>query len=444
MKKIKQKDGTFKIVAEDYKLETGEEFVEVTANDAFSAIADSVTKVAEKVNELAGKVEANDAEFKKIATTPVGVKPFAVTAPQGIQVRGAKSFGLNPERSPKDFMAISVAANLYKSKHGHYGKYKDIMGSELFAVTLTEGTAATVGLMVIDEFETEIMQRLGAYGGLLSKIQAKPTNSNTINLLGLLTAPTVTVGAEASAMSKTDFSVSAPVVNIKEARAYLTITNALAMDAPGLAAEIDLLMLAALRKKIETDICNSAAGATEFGGTGILGNTSAVTEAIDTTSVSSLNYDDIVDGETASAELPGLFYLMHHTIKGSVRKVKDDDNKPLFQKVAVSTDGVVAPLDNINGYPVITTPAMPSLTTVNGNNNTTFMALLDPSIVKLYIRQGMSLDLFTSGSDPDGVNHNTTNTSGIRLNFRAGFETHVPKDEDANAYGLVHFKTAVA
>lgn len=444
MKKIKQKDGTFKIVADEYKLETGEEFVEVTANDAFGAITDAVTKVAEKVNELSDKVDANDAEFKKIATTPVNVKAFAPTAPQGIQVRGSKSFGLNPERSAKDFMAIQIAANLFKSRHGHFGKYKDIMNSELFAVTLTEGTAATVGLMVLDEFETQIIQRLGAYGGLLSRIPAKPTNSDTINLIGLLTAPSVVVGNEASTITQTDFSVSAPVVNIKEARAYMTITNALAMDAPGLAAEIDLLMLAALRKKLETDIINSAAAATEFGGTGILGNSSAVTEPIATTNLSSINYGDIVDGETASAEMPGLFYLMHHTVKGEVRKITDDNGKPIFQKIAVSENGVVTPLDNINGYPVITTPAMPSKTSVDGVANSAFMALLDPSIVHLYLRQGMTLDLLTMGADPAGVNHNTTNTSGIRLNFRAGFETHVPKDEDNNAYGLVVFKTAAA
>lgn len=452
--KIKRND-TIVEVTDDYKLQAGETVV-TPATEQFASLsgqmADAIADLKKNFSGTKEQLESLEknltekfnAEISKIVTKPAEKQEF--TFPKVI-MKGKKTFGLNPESNAGDYMAIRIAAGLTKEKHGSFGKYEDLMKSDLFAVTLTEGTAASVGILVLDEWETEIMQSLGRYGGFLSRLPIKPTNSDTINLRGLLTGPTVTVGAEASSMPKTDFTVSAPIVHIKEARAYMTVTNALAMDAPSLRPEIDALFLEALRKKIETDVLNSAAGATEFGGTGVLGNSSAQTEATATTNVSSLNYDDFVDAESKmdDVDLENAIYLMHRTIKGSCRKVKNDDGDPIFQQTVMTSGGVIRPMTNINGYPVVTSLAMPSLSTVDGVPNSTFIALFDPAkIVKMYLRQGMSLDLFTQGTDPDGVNHNITNTSGIRLNFRAGFETHVAKDIDGNATGLVLIKTAAA
>lgn len=452
MKKVKQKDGAVKEVEDTYSLVDGESFVEPTINDAFRELT---ANVAEALKAIDAKIDAYkpketeeekfqkrvDEEVRRRVTEPVNPKAFAPTSPQGLQTT-RRTFGLKPETDVMDRMTLAVCAVYRQKMNGDPGPYKDFMKF----TTMTEGTDATLGYLVVESFDTEIIASLPKYGTLLRYINIRPAPpTDTINLTGLLTGPTVSVVSEASAISaNTSLSLSRPTVSIKTGLAYLTLSNQLLQDAPTLRPYLPTLFGEAMAKKIETDMINGTNQATEFG-TGYFSTSNAVVEATATSDpAASLNYNDFVDAEANfdDNDKDGAVYGMHKSFKAIVRKIKDDNSRPIFQNTMATSDGAAREVMSINGYPLFTSKAFPSYSTVNGNLNTAFGFLVNPTrITHAFSRLGMTFDLKTSGTDPDGVNHNSTFTSGLQVAFRFGFTHHVPVDINAEATGLVVLKT---
>lgn len=456
MKKVKRPDGKIDEVDDNYTLLQGETwFVGQDLTAQLQPVFDAfLSQVSAKISDTEKSLEQKfDAKLNDQITTLTRKveerKPFAPTTPQGLQT-SRKTFGLNPEKDAGDRMAIYVAAMTTLKHTGGYGKYSEIMNSQIgqeMRFAMTEGSDAAGGYLVVDQFETDIISSLGKYGIMNRFVPMLPTNTDTVNLTGLLTGVSVSVVAEGAAISATSQpSLQRPTVSIKTVQAYLTASNQLLMDAVSLRPQILPLFAEAIAKKFDTDWINGTGAATEIG-TGLLSTSGALVESPSGQALSTLNYDDFVDAESNfdDVDKDGAIYGFHKTIKGVVRKIKNNDNTPIFQQtMAVTNDGNTREMDRINGYASFTSPAMPSFTSVDGQSNKAFGFLTNPAkITRAYMRSGTTFDVFTSGTDPDGNNHNTTYTSGLRLVFRAGFTNFIPVDIDGNATGLVIFKTPV-
>lgn len=390
-------------------------------------LTEQAKKIAEQAEELKTLKEAKketekevselaDKKVKEIIREPFEVKDFNIS--KGV-VKGEEE---------KFATGLRYLAAGMKEKALNY---------------LGEGSTAIGGAAVTPAYmNDEIIADFGKYG-LLPKlvspiVLSQPTP--TVYLAGLLTGATMTKTSEAAAISTSSPTYQQPTITMYKWARTIAVSNEAMQDASQLAQQFPALMGEAAAYALDLEWLNTSA----------IGLCQKVATAnkipisgVDATAAGAITWQQLIDEETglSTTMKDGAVRIMHPNVLGAVRKIVDNENRPIFGTQFLPQNNTLVQVNNVGGFPVYTSDVMPDGTAAD----TVFSVLCNPSkITKWAIVKQFEIEAFKSGSDGDSVNAITQDMTIFRFIMRAGVLNFVPVDVNGNAKGLYGLKTAAS
>jgi HK97 family phage major capsid protein len=221
---------------------------------------------------------------------------------------------------------------------------------------LTEGTDSAGGYTVPPEYGNQIWQLNQKFAQIASKAMQMTVNSNEFRGISLVNDVSVSWVDEGASIPETEPSFGQPIVTIKKLAAMVKLSNELIQDTK---ANLDPLIYALIARAIAKELDNQLINGTGLPFTGVLNETGTVTVTSGAALADVLEYDDIIDMETAISSDYALNpdFVMHRTIWGKLRKLKDSNSRPL--------DIVDVKTKTLDGYPYVISERAPSDTSAS-------------------------------------------------------------------------------
>jgi len=267
---------------------------------------------------------------KKIADTVKAVAPEVVA-----QALEEKLKELDKPNLRKAIVDDKLGGD--EGKVGKYEKiakfYKALIERDIPTLKVLSGsTGAAGGYLVPDELYREIVGLAYEKSIVLPRARHFPMKSDTLNIPARGTAPSVywvDQGAQITLDSSMNFGQK--TLTAKKLAAIVAVTDELlADDVVGLVDYIN----AEVAEQFALEFDNQALTGTGSPITGILGdsNVNTVTMSTGNTEFSDMTADDLSDLIDAlpSVALPGATFIMHRTILGVVRTLKDTTNNYIW------------------------------------------------------------------------------------------------------------------
>jgi len=215
---------------------------------------------------------------------------------------------------------------------------KEHEGQRAKALDTTE-TGGKAGYLVPDELRAEILRIAETQYGLARREMlylpfSGPGNSRTIPTLASTISVTWTDEKGTKSSSQPTFGLVTQT--LKKLAVIIPMSEEILEDsAINLTTLIGQLVAEAISK--EEDL--------QFPWTGVLNNTDVniLTMGAGDTAFTDVDADDLLDmqDETPSGAMSGAKYYMHRSIFNVLRKLKDDDGNPIFQKATESTPAMI-------------------------------------------------------------------------------------------------------
>ncbi|MDP2654892.1 MAG: phage major capsid protein [Candidatus Omnitrophota bacterium] len=222
---------------------------------------------------------------------------------------------------------------------------------------MSGATGAAGGYLIDTELAAEVAHLQTEYGVARREFFTTPLTKGSILINNLATDVSVYWTTETSAKTSSEVAIGQVELVLKKIAVIVPMSDELLED-----DEIDLVGFLTSRiaegmAKKEDEAFFKGDGTSTYGSfTGILLNSSVNEVEMAAATFSSIDADDLIDMVDATpqgAHANGKFY-MHRTIMSFVRKLKDSDNRYIYQ---APSDGGPA---TIWGYPVVLVEAMPA------------------------------------------------------------------------------------
>ena len=215
---------------------------------------------------------------------------------------------------------------------------------------LTEGVDSAGGYLVPPEYSNQIFQVQQKFTSLANKAMNITVGRDSFKGISLANDIQVSWIDEGATIPEHDISFKQPVVTIKKLGVLVKLSNELIEDSQ---ANLDPLLNALVARAILKELDNQLINGTGAPFTGVLNETNIVNLVSSAALADVINYDDIVDVESAvSSDLVlNSSFAIHRTIAGILKKKKDSTGRPL---------GIVDPkAKTIDEIPYIVSERMP-------------------------------------------------------------------------------------
>jgi len=284
------------------------------------------------------------------------------------------------------------------------------------------------GYTIDSELSAEIRHLITQYSVARREMTAIPLSKGSYKANNLATDVTVYWVDEGTVIGSTQAVLGQEELILKKMGAIVTLTSELLED-----TEIDFISFLASRvaeglAKGEDLAFFVGDGTSAFGGFTGLTNADDVNEVILTgTTFASMDADDLLDmvDATPSGALAGSKYYYHRTIKSILRRLKDNENRYIYQAPSESGPATVW------GYPEVLVEAMPSKTDSAPDTSFVLFGNLKQACIFGYKASGIVASRFNSGvvrnvaNDAD-INLITTDREAIRWVERVGYIRIIP------------------
>jgi HK97 family phage major capsid protein len=224
----------------------------------------------------------------------------------------------------------------------------------------TDATGSPYGGYVVDrELSAEIRHLITQYGAARREFMTMQLSKNEYVANSLVTDVTVFWVDEGTAIPSTEVVLGQDSFKLKKLAAIVTLTRELLED-----QEVDLFGFIGSRvaeklARAEDLMAFVGDGTSTYGGFDGILTVSGVTEVPMTgrSSFEDLTADDLLDMQdaTPTSEVEGGKYYMHRTILSVIRKLKDDENRYIYQEPGGSMPATIW------NKPVVIVEAMPSI-----------------------------------------------------------------------------------
>jgi HK97 family phage major capsid protein len=296
---------------------------EIDAEAVKSLISDSVkTSVEKKVDEITDGIVAKFMKGVKTQRSSMANKEIKKPMSKG-------------EMGTRNFMKALVD-----------GRTQALREQELNSKSLdTTETGGKAGYLVPDELKAEILRIAEKQYGLARREMlylpfSGPGNSRTVPTLASTISVTWTGEKVAKSSSQPVFGIVTQT--LKKLAVIIPMSEEILEDS--------LINLTTLLGELVAEAISKEEDLQFFVGTGspwtgILKNTSVniVTMGTGDTSFLNVDADDLLDMQdaTPTGAFAGAKYYMHRSIFNVLRKLKDDDGNPIFQRATESTPGLL-------------------------------------------------------------------------------------------------------
>ena len=205
---------------------------------------------------------------------------------------------------------------------------RDVANGKIVKKALDEGTDAEGGYLVPPEYSTKIFQIQQKFTALSNLATQMTVGSDQFKGVSLLNDVSVGWVDEGATIPETSPSFAQNMIYIKKLAVTVRISNELLQDTKAnLTSFLTALVARASVKELDNQIINGN-GAPFYG---VLFNANVPVVVSSAALADVLNYDDIVDVETAvnSDYIYNPAFVLHRTIAGILKKKKDSTGRPL-------------------------------------------------------------------------------------------------------------------
>lgn len=275
--------------------------------------------------------------------------------------------------------------------------YKALIERDVATLKVLSGaTGAAGGYLVPDELYKEIVGLAYEKSVVLPRARHFPMKSDTLNIPARGTAPNVYwVDQGAQITLDTAMNFGQKTLSAKKLAAIVAVTDELLAD-----SVVDLVdyINAEVAEQFALEFDNQALTGTGSPITGILGdsNVNTVTMATGKTAFTDMTADDLSKMIDAlqSVALPGASFILHRTILGHVRTLKDSNNNYIWAPPAGNQPATIW------SYPYLLSDKMPALSETAAD--TAFVIFGNLKYFFVGERAEMKADLSTEAAVTDG------------------------------------------
>ena len=292
---------------------------------------------------------------KKIADTVKSVAPEVVAQALEEKLKELDKPGLRKAIVDDKLGGKEEEVEKYE-KIGRF--YKALIEKDVATLKVLSGSSgATGGYLVPTELMKEIVGLAREKSIVLPRARHIPMKSNTINIPARGTAPNVYwVDEGAQITLDTALNFGQKTLNAKKLAAIVAVTDELLAD--NIVDLVDYIN-AEVAEQFALEFDNQALTGTGSPITGILGDSNVNTVTMDTgnTKFSDMTADDLSDLIDAlqSVALPGASFILHRTILGHVRTLKDNNGNYIWAPPAGNQPATIW------SYPYLLSDKMPAL-----------------------------------------------------------------------------------
>lgn len=245
----------------------------------------------------------------------------------------------------------------------HSKQYEKIMSQ-----ALSEGVNADGGYLVPEEVRRDILHFTNEYGvtrRFCTYFDLTSHKTDTLLIPRLLADVSVSWINEKSPITESNPTLEDVTLQLKKLAAISTVTEELLDDS--IVVLYDFLMERFGEKIAYAEDFQAFAG-TGAPFTGLLTAPGTVNVTLAGADITSLNYDDLVDMQSAlsNAKIKGARWFGSPGVFGECRKIKDLEGRPILQSPSES------PISRMLGYPIELVDAMPAISAVGAD--TPFLA----------------------------------------------------------------------
>jgi len=236
--------------------------------------------------------------------------------------------------------------------------YKALIERDVPTLKVLSGsTGAAGGYLVPDELYKEVVGLAYEKSIVLPRARRFPMKSDTLNIPARGTAPSVywvDQGAQITLDANMNFGQK--TLTAKKLAAIVAVTDELLADS---VVDIVDYINAEVAEQFGLEFDNQALTGTGSPITGILGDSNVNTVTMDTgeTGFTNMDADDLSDliDALSSVALPGATFVMHRTVLGHVRTLKDNNGNYIWAPPAGNQPATIW------SYPYLLSDKMPAL-----------------------------------------------------------------------------------
>lgn len=313
--------------------------------------------VTEGIKPVKDAVDAMDARLKKIEELPLVKGPAIITTPKvflgrNIEKMGAKLRNLDPKAFPaftneqkmNEFMKNLVSMAVRKT------------------TSLIEGTDASGGYLVPDEFAMDMIQLARANSFALQACRVITMGSDTLKLPTELTHGTATWIAESNAKTKDEPTFGQVTLTAKKLMNYAITSNELIAD-----ADFDIGSLLAEQfsytqgQELDNQLFNGTGDPVSGVLTAKAGYSVVLSAGASISTVTAVNLSNVI-AKLSEGRLNGARFFVSRMGAHYIRALKDSQNRPIYAEIGgvtprtiyefpsnvseniTNTDGASAPL----------------------------------------------------------------------------------------------------
>ncbi len=275
-----------------------------------------------------------------------------------------------------------------------------------------ETTAADGGYLVPDVTAAEILRLMEEYGQARQYMRTFPMGkAKTVNIPKKLTGLTVSRVGENAAIPDTKATLGTIQLSASKAGLIVAMSSELDEDSiVDLGAYINELVAEAFGTEEDSQYFNGSGS--PF--TGIFSGSHTFGNSVSVTSVSAIDYDDLVNCARGIKQsyLRGASWFMHRTVYAVIEGLKDSTGRPLFVNAG-------DPLrTTLFGFPVVLVESAPDSSTSTSGKPVIALGNLRNSIIG--VKRELTVKVLTEAT-VDGVNLAENDLIGLRVTKRDAF-----------------------
>jgi len=301
-----------------------------------------------KEGEEKGKKEDIKTMVKEALGERLGVLEKALKAVEAKTVNVTEDGGNGKDALYEKFGKFCKGVYLRDSK----------MVADSFGKALNETTPSAGGYTVPEEMDAAISRAITEqYGVARKRCTIKRMNSDTLLVNKGTDTVTVSWPGEAAAVTPTNQTYSQVTMTARKMMVISEASSELIEDSNiDVGKDVQFVLARSFAKEEDNQLFNGDGSSPAITGIRNDTNINLVTMDADEGHFYDIEYDDIIDVETAiEGELPpDTAWYMSNYVWGLIRKLKDDNGQPLIAGITEKT-----PAGYLDGYPIVKTSLMP-------------------------------------------------------------------------------------
>ncbi len=241
----------------------------------------------------------------------------------------------------------------FRAEKGNMDALEKLQSMGVQKASMQEDTLSEGGYLVPTGHEGELL-RIPDRGYTEPLLRRIPMQEKTRNIPDLESTVTVAWKAEEDTLTAGEPTIGQVQLTAQKLTGLVTISNELLMDSrPDAVQIVGEIMAEAMAQELDNQVFNGTGSPCS----GILSDKAGYSVIMTgLTAFSSISQDHLSDmiAKLKPMALPNARFVMHPDIVGYVRKLKDDQNKPIWADIGGAVGG------QIWGYPVLISDQMPA------------------------------------------------------------------------------------